>query len=506
MAVDQFLRNSAASFSDKTAIYFDHQEISYRTLDQETDNLAQGLLDLGLDYQGRVAIILGNNADFVRSYFAVARAGGIIVPINPLLKGEEIKYILNDAEVGYIITASALLPLINTIRAELPYLKKIISVGLAIEDNVNVVSFEELLSVEAEPVNIEIEEEDIAACLYTSGTTGKPKGALLSHGNLMFDAVASADRVGIMTEDQILCILPFFHSFAQMANVLIPIYNGCSITILPQFIPAKVLKEIALRKITVLCAVPAMYTALLQALSQAEEFDLSTLKLCISGGSALPLEISKAYQQYGITLVEGNGPTETSPISYVNPPEACKVGSVGPPLSGVEVKIVDDGDRELPFGEIGEICVQGPNVMQGYLKQLEATAEVLRDGWFHTGDLGKVDEEGYVYIVDRKKDLIIVGGQNVYPREVEECLYRHPKVLEAAVIGIKDKDREEVPKAYIVLRPGLTAEAKELVLHCRKYLANYKCPKEIAFISGLPKNSTGKVDKKQLKQAENLGL
>jgi long-chain acyl-CoA synthetase len=374
MAIDQFLRNSAAAYPDKTAVYFDYQEISYRTLDQEADNLAQGLLDLGLGYQGRVGIILGNNVDFVRSYFAVARAGGIIVPINPLLKSEEIKYILNDAETGYIITTSALLPLINTIRAELPCLKKIIIVGFAIEDDVNIVSFEELLSIEAKPVNIPIKEEDIAACLYTSGTTGKPKGALLSHGNLMFNTIASADRVGITPEDHSLCILPLFHSFAQMASVLIPIYNGCSITILPQFMPAKVLKEIALRRITVLCAVPAMYTALLYTFRQAEEFDLSTLRLCISGGSALPLEISKIYQQYGIILVEGNGPTETSPISYVNPPEACKVGSVGPPLTGVKVKIVDDCDQELPFGEIGEICVQGPNVMQGYLKQLEATA------------------------------------------------------------------------------------------------------------------------------------
>ncbi len=240
----------------------------------------------------------------------------------------------------------------------------------------------------------------------------------------------------MITEDENLCILPLFHSFAQTASMLDPIYCGSSLTIIPQFKPARILKEIALRRISFLCAVPAMYTALLYALSEAEDYDLSSLRTCIAGGSALPLEITKKYREtYGITIIEGNGPTETSPISYVNPPQACKAGSVGPPLKGVKVRIVDDHDVEIPCGEIGEICIQGPNVMQGYLNQPASTAEAMKGGWFHTGDLGKVVDEGYVYIVDRKKDMIIVGGQNVYPREVEECLYRHPKVLEAAVIG-----------------------------------------------------------------------
>jgi len=215
----------------------------------------------------------------------------------------------------------------------------------------------------------------------------------------------------------------------------------------------------------------------------------------------MPLEILKAYEEeYGILILEGNGPTETSPVSYVNPPEKRKPGSVGPPLDGVEVKIVDDEDRELPVGEVGEICVRGPNVMAGYLNQPEATAEVMRGGWFHTGDLGRVDEDGYVYIVDRKKDLIIVGGLNVYPREVEEVLYTHPHVAEAAVIGVPDGLRGEVPKAYVVLKPGKSVTPRELTVYCLKRLANFKCPRYVEIVPSLPRTSTGKIDKKQIKE------
>lgn len=505
MSVDLFLRRSAEQFPDQAAVYYDHGSTTYRQLDLEVDNLAGGLLGLGLEHQQRVALILGNSLDYARSYFAIVRAGGTVVPINPLYKGEEVKYILNDAEAVFLITIPPFLPLVQSIRGQLPGLKKVIITGGQSDDFV--VGFEDLLSRAARPVEAPVSGNDIAACLYTSGTTGRPKGALLSHGNLVFDTEACIARIGFRHEDHHLCVLPMFHSFCQTAAMLCPIATGSSITIHQQFNPDLVLKEISSRGITVFCGVPTMFSAILARLPEADGPGLAGLRLCASGGAPMPVEILNAYQKtYGVTIIEGNGPTETSPVSYANLPELCKAGSVGPPLDGVRVKIVDDNDRELPVGEIGEICIQGPNVMQGYLNQPEATAEAMKGGWFHTGDLGRVDEDGYVYIIDRKKDMLIIGGLNVYPREVEECLYQHPKVAENAVIGINEKLRGEIPAAFIVLKDGVQAEPKEFILYCRKYLANYKCPRAALLVESLPKNATGKIDKKQLREAYAMGL
>ncbi|CEO87547.1 Long-chain-fatty-acid--CoA ligase (part 2) [Syntrophaceticus schinkii] len=248
-----------------------------------------------------------------------------------------------------------------------------------------------------------------------------------------------------------------------------------------------------------------MFAFLLSVLEKPNDYDLQSLRLCIAGGAPTPVELMQVFEEkYKIIILEGDGPTETSPVAYVNPPELRKLGSVGPPLNGVWVKIVDDADRELTAGEIGEICIKGPNVMQGYLKRPEATAEAIKDGWFYTGDMGKVDEDGYVYILDRKKDMIIVGGLNVYPREIEDCLLRHPRVAEAAVIGIPEELRGEVPLALVVLKAGATTTAEELILYCRRTLANFKCPRQVIFVDSLPKTATGKIDKKQLRKQYNV--
>lgn len=277
--------------------------------------------------------------------------------------------------------------------------------------------------------------------------------------------------------------------------------------IMSQFWPDAVIKEIQKRKISVMCAVPAMFVGMLQSLKKSESYDISSLRFCISGGAPLPIEIIKTYEnEYGIGIIEGNGPTETSPLSYINPPDRRKSGSVGPPIEGVQVEIWNEQEQELPMGEIGEICVKGPNVMKGYLNQPEATTQAIRDGWFHTGDLGKVDEEGYVYIVDRKKDMLLIGGYNVYPREVEEVLCQHPGVLEAAVVGKNDEVHGEIPIAYVIPKQNEQVTAKELILFCRKQLANYKCPRKVHLVSELPRIGTGKIDKKQLKEANDIGL
>jgi long-chain acyl-CoA synthetase len=248
-----------------------------------------------------------------------------------------------------------------------------------------------------------------------------------------------------------------------------------------------------------------MFASLLSVLEKPNNYDLQSLRYCLTGGAPTPVKLMQIYEEkYKIGILEGNGPTETSPVAYVNPPELRKLGSVGPPLNGVRVIIVDDTDRELPAGEIGEICIKGPNVMQGYLKLPEATAEAIKDGWFYTGDIGRVDEDGYVYILDRKKDMIIVGGLNVYPREIEECLLGHPGVAEAAVIGMSEELRGEVPLALVVLKDGATTTAEKLIFYCRRMLANFKCPRQVIFVDSLPKTATGKVDKKQLRKQYNV--
>lgn len=506
MSVASFLRNAATRFPDKVALYFNEERITYRQLDQEVDNLARGLLDLGLQHQQRVSILLGNCPDFMRAYFAITRAGGTVIPLNPLFKGEEIKYILNDAQAVFLLTSQPFLPLVESVWSQIPSLQRVIVIGGETEDEV--VAWEDLLARPAEPVEVAIKAEDIAACLYTSGTTGKPKGALLSHGNLVFDTKATTEHIEVGPDENHLCVLPLFHAFAQTVCMLIPIYTGASITVMAQFRPDSVLREIGTKKVTLFAGVPAMYASLLSTITDPRAFDLSSLRLCFSGGAPMPVEIMRLFEeQYGITVIEGNGPTETSPVAYANPLHGIrKPGSVGLPLKGVKVKIVDENDNELPVDTVGEICVQGPNVMQGYLNLPEATAEAMKGGWFHTGDLGKIDADGYVYIVDRKKDMLIVGGLNVYPREVEECLYQHPAVAEAAVIGVRDALRGEIPKAFIVLKPGREATPREFMAFCRERLANYKCPRQVDLVEHLPKTVTGKIDKKQLREAHSMGL
>lgn len=506
MSVAAFLRQSAGQYPDRTALFFNEQKVSYKQLDQEVDNLAQGLLDHGLERQQRVGVLIGNNPDFIRAYFAITRAGGTVVPLNPVFKGEEIKYLLNDAGAVMLITNASFLPVVAAVQEQMPAIRKIIAIG---GDNQGmVVSFEELLSRAANPVEVEIKTGDIAACLYTSGTTGKLKGALLSHDNLTFDALATASHLEMTAGENHLCVLPLFHSFAQTVCMLCPISTGGSITIMARFLPESVLREISAKKVNVFAGVPSMYTAILAIRSDVSRYDLSSMRVCVSGGASLPVEVMRLFEErFQVVIAEGNGPTETSPVAYCNPARGVrKPASVGPPLAGVKVKIVDDQDQELPVDTVGEICVQGPNVMVGYLNQPEATAEAMKGGWFHTGDLGKVDADGYVYIVDRKKDMVIVCGLNVYPREVEECLYQHPKVLEAAVIGISDGMRGEIPKAYVVIQPEQQAESREFIDFCHKRLANYKCPRQVAIVESLPKTSTGKIDKKQIREAHALGL
>ncbi len=503
MLLSQIIEDASDRHRSKEAVVFQDEVLTYREFDEKVTRLANGLMELGAAPGKRVGLFLPNSADFLVSYFAVMKTGGTMVPMNPLFKGAEIRYILNDSQAILLITNDYFLRTVLEVREELPTLRKIIVVGEA--GGPDLVNYHELIRC-ASPRRRkpEITEESVASCLYTSGTTGFPKGAMLTHGNLTFDAAATARALRVGESERYMCVLPMFHSFAEIVCMVMPVLTAATVVIVERFMPDTVLKVIQDRRVTVFSGVPSMYSALLNHTRDPRAFDLGSLRLCLSGGAALPVEVMKRFEEFfKVSILEGYGPTEASPVTSVNPVDGPrKAGSVGLPIPEVAVKIFDDQDREVPTGELGEVVIRGKNIMKGYLNKPEASAEALRNGWLHTGDLGKMDKDGYIYLVDRIKDMIIVGGLNVYPREVEEVVYQHPKVAEAAVIGIKDGLRGETVKAFVVPKPGQTLEPKEIIHLCKEHLANYKCPREVEVMESLPKNAAGKILKRVLRERE----
>lgn len=496
MLIGDIVSKTAAEKGEKTAAVLDEEEITYNQLEKESNQLANGLINLGIKPSDMVSIMLPNSIEFLTAYLGVIKSGATMVPLNISFKTPAVEYILNNSEAKIIITSQDFLGLIK--KCNLDFVEKIILIdGEQADDYLLIEEFSDQPTDLPELKNID--EEYVAACLYTSGTTGKPKGAMLTHHNLIFDTKKSIEHLKVDDSDRYICVLPMFHAFAETVCMLMPLFLGAEIVIVDRFLPEKVLRIIQEKNITFFAGVPTMYSALLNVKNK-DEYDLSHLNLCISGGAAMPQQTMEDFENtFNVKILEGNGPTETSPVAYVNPVDGeRKSGSVGLPIPETKVKIVDENDNELPIGEIGEIIVQGEHVMKGYFKMPEATEETLRNGWLHTGDLGKMDEDGYVYIVDRKKDMINVGGMNVYPREIEEQLYKHPKIKEAAVVATKDELRGEIPKAVIVLKEGETADEREIKKYCLQYFANYKVPKLVEFLDELPKNATGKIDKKSL--------
>ncbi|MFW6252042.1 MAG: long-chain-fatty-acid--CoA ligase [Halanaerobium sp.] len=496
MLLGDIVSRTAKQKKDKIAAVLDDCKITYEELEKESNQLAHGLIDLNIKPSDMVSIMLPNSIEFLISYLGVIKSGATMVPLNISFKVPAVEYILNNSEASVIITSEKFLPLIKD--CNLDFLENIILVDGDQADDYILLS-DLKAQKETLPELKNIDSEFTAACLYTSGTTGQPKGAMLSHHNLIFDTQKTIEHLKVDDSDRYICVLPMFHAFAETVCMLMPLFLGAEIVIVDRFLPEKVLKTIQEKNVTFFAGVPTMYSALLNVKNK-DQFDLSNLNLCISGGAAMPQQTMEDFEKtFNVKILEGNGPTETSPVAYVNPVDGeRKSGSVGLPIPETEVKIVDENDNELAVNEIGEITVRGEHVMKGYFKMPEATAETLRNGWLHTGDLGKMDEDGYVYIVDRKKDMINVGGMNVYPREIEEQLYRHPKIKEAAVVATKDELRGEIPKAVIVLKDNEMATEREIQKYCMQYFANYKVPKLVDFIEELPKNATGKIDKKTL--------
>ena len=482
------LADTAAEHPDKVAIKLDDTELTYGMLDEGSARVAALLKSKGIEAGDRVCVMLPNVPYFPVVYYGVLRLGAVVVPMNVLLKGREVKFYVDDPEAKALFAWHDFADAAEKGETDLVLVKP----G----------EFEELLG-EQEPLTevADRADDDTAVILYTSGTTGTPKGAELTHDNLMSNVETILESlIDIKPDDVVLGALPFFHSFGQTCGLNSCMKAGGTLTLLPRFDPDKALEIIERDGVTIFEGVPTMYVGMLHS-DKAGESDTSGLRLCVSGGSAMPGEVLRSFEEkFGCKILEGYGLSETSPVASFNHPDReRKVGSIGTPIAGVEMKVVDEDGKEVDQGEVGEIAIRGHNVMKGYWNKPDATAEAIKDdGWFHTGDMAKVDEDGYFFIVDRKKELIIRGGYNVYPREVEEVLYQHPAVQEVAVVGVPDDKMGEEVGAAVVLKPGEDASVDELRDYVKNEVANYKYPRKIWLVDELPKGPTGKILKREV--------
>ena len=494
----RILTETAAKHGDKTAFKLDDIELSYSMLDEASARVAALVNERGIEAGDRVGLMLPNVPYFPAIYYGILRAGAVVVPMNVLLKEREVNFYLADSGAKMLFAWHGFAEAAEAGAAEAGAECILVTPG----------EFEQLLAAQEPDRGLaETAADDTAVILYTSGTTGKPKGAELTHSNLYKNCAMASTTLGEFThEDVLLGALPLFHSFGQSCTMNSAVTVGATVTMIPRFDPEKALEMLGRDGVTVFQGVPTMYNAMLHA-NGADSADASTLRLCMSGGAAIPVELIRGFEEkFGSPILEGYGLSETSPVASFNHPDReRKPGSIGTPIEGVEMQVWDDQGNELPQGEVGEIVIRGHNVMKGYWERPEATEEAIDDdGWFRTGDMAKVDADGYFFIVDRKKDLIIRGGYNVYPREVEEVLYEHPAIQEAAVVGVPDESLGEEVGAAVVLKQGESLEAQELKSYVKEQVAAYKYPRKIWFVDELPKGPTGKILKREIEVPEQV--
>jgi len=490
------LQASAQARPDHVAIRHDARAISYRELDRAARGVAAALRARGVERGDRVALLVPNVPEFTIAYYGILYAGGTVVPINVLAAAPEVTYFLQDAGAKLLIAH----PLFADSAK-----KGARDAGAPVVWTTGDGDADESLPAMARTAPLDALAQtaatDTAVILYTSGTTGKPKGAELTHANLLLNCAVVLPRLlPIDASMTAMATLPLFHSFGQTCIQNATIAVGGTFTLLPRFTPEAAFEILVRDRVTLFAGVPTMYFALLNH-PGGEKFDLSSLRFCLTGGAPMPVEVMKAFEaRYPVTILEGFGLSETSPVaSFTVPGKPRKPGSIGYPVWGVEMAIVDDADRPLPDGERGEIVIRGHNVMKGYWQRPDATKEALKNGWFHSGDIGVRDADGCFFIVDRKKDMILRGGFNVYPREVEEVLYAHPAVVEAAVVGVAHDSHGEEVKAVVALRAGASATPEELIAFCKERLAAYKYPRTVEIVDALPKGPTGKILKRELR-------
>ena len=526
------LTESAARHPNNRCIHYQGRDFSYAQVDEISSRFASALSSIGVKKGERVAIFMPNIPQLVFAFFGALKMGAVVVMCNPVYKERELEYQLRDSGAVAVVATKTVAKgldlykslegcrgklnlrhvIVTGLTDYLPPLKKRLAGVVGIKevrregtlDFVKLIGSSQPLSsfAEADPAN------DVALLQYTGGTTGVAKGAMLTHYNLVSNAAYAAQILPVDERDVALCVLPLYHIFGMTATMNAPIFAGGTMVLLPSFHADEVLKTIQKLKVTLFNGAPAMYIAI-NSKPNAKDFDLRSVRACISGGAALPPAVRKKFIELtGGNLVEGYGLSETSPVTHLNPliGGEARDGSIGPPFPDTDAKIVDLGDRDktLPVGEVGELAVRGPQVMKGYWNQKEETDAVLKDGWFLTGDIAKMDTDGYFYIVDRKKDMINVGGLKVYPREVEDVLFEHPAVKEAGVVGIPDEFSGEAVKAFVVLKdPSAKVDKKEVVGFCAERLAKFKVPKEVEFVQDLPKTLIGKVLRRKLREVRS---
>ncbi len=488
------LSNAMKRFPEKEAYTFMDESTTFQELDIKVNKFAHSLALQGIGKGDTIALLLGNTPNFIIAYYGALSVGAQVLPVNPTFTSREIIFILSDSKAKGVVAEASLQSAFNEIKQDLSFLDFIVYTQ-PLENELSISNFLDNDVVDYKgPI---VEEDDVAIILYTSGTTGDPKGVMLTHKNMHSNALACVELFELTPEDRVITVLPIFHVFCMTVCMNASILSGATMLILQKFSPNEVIETISKYKATVFAGVPTMYNFLLQVSTDSEKF--SSLRFCVSGGAALPVAVINGFKEHtGIQIQEGYGLSESAPVTAFNPLRGvCKPGSIGVNIPFVENKVVDMNGQEVPVGEIGELIVKGPNVMKGYLNKPEETKRALKDGWLYTGDMAKMDEDGYFYIIDRKKDMIIVGGFNVYPREIEEVLYDHPDIVEAGVIGIPDESYGEAVKAFIVSK-NKNLHEEDVREYLKDKLVKYKQPKYIEFLDELPKNTTGKILRKNL--------
>jgi long-chain acyl-CoA synthetase len=498
MNLANFLTDTARRIPDHTAIRFEGKSVSFREMNQQVDRLAQGLSRLGLKAGNTCILMMPSSLSWALVYYALAKMGAIVVPVNFLYRKGELEHIFADSG------ARAFIGRADYLKEAIPVMDSLPQIDLRIAEGdhlpVGMIPLAGLFAEAGDFKTFPTKDDDPFAIIYTSGTTGRSKGAVLTHKSLMSDARAVAKVRYTESQDIVLSVLPLFHIYGQTHALNISIFCGLTIRMWETFDADKVLAAIEEETSTILYAVPTMVNRLVE-LAATRPPKRSSLRFCISGGASLPVEVLHRFEKaYKAIIYESYGLTEFSPTCVENPfGRPTRPGSIGLPIPGFRVRIVDEKDQDVSQGTVGELLVAGDAVMKGYLNQPEATAEALRGGWLHTGDLARMDEAGYVFIVDRKKEMIIRGGYNIYPREIEEILYKHKDVLEAAVMGVPNADLGEEVAAAVVLRPGAKTSSDELRLFVKDQVAPYKYPRIIKLLDELPKTAAGKIFKRGIK-------
>ncbi|AMX82602.1 long-chain fatty acid--CoA ligase [Geobacillus subterraneus] len=490
-------------FGPYAALIFEGKEYTNVECDARSSQLAHTLIELGVRPGDRVVVTMPNSPEVVIAFSGVVKAGAVVVPVLPLLQAQEIHYIFRDCSPKVVLTAEMLLGKVREAARDLPRSPSVLTLEPSNSPHSLWTRMEQAPSTLPE---VAVADNDAAALLYTSGTTGQPKGVVLTHRNLYANAEAAAEMAKLLQtkSDRVsLGVLPISHAFGfTMMNVALLL--GDRVVLLPHFEPKKVLEAIEVHRVTHTAMVPAMFHALCHA-PEADRYDTSSLAACVSGSASLPPALAERFQRkFGCLILEGYGLSEAAPIvTATDPTKPIKPGSVGLPLPSVKVAVVDEQGNPLPPNKVGELIVSGPNVFRGYYGKDEETRRALRGGWLYTGDMARIDEDGYVFIVDRKKDVIIRGGFNIYPRDLEELLMSHPDVLEAGVVGVPSPRMGEEVAAYVVIRRGASVTEEELIRFCQEKVAKYKSPRFLKIVGYLPKNLLGKTDKKKLREWAN---